>query len=1197
MHKIRLLGGLLALLAGIGGVVTADTTAEELEEDLSLTSRVVTPHVDWGQPSAQGIIRGLFFVFGGHYGPDWTECGTRYREVVELCQRFDIQPEGAIVDNAGGKWSFHGGKLGEDRAERLLAKPHDVIVIAGFGLDKLPTKMQYEILKQVVAGTGLVCIGPGNEYLLPKRRIQPTPESLWQGLPVLPGAKEGEWMQPSDYITAYRLGKGRGVWLNYQAHALSPFRPFSWRNLAEYDYRMLIVGRAVLWAAGKEGVVALGQILSPEKVQIKRQDKAPAGSVIVHSKRAMTATMRLSLRRAEDGLDIPLEPKTLALAENSTVSVPVILPRLRAGDYYLHVIIKSKTGVEAAGAKLLSVESPYGVEGVSLDKDYAEQGEQIAGVVRTRGTVPPRARLLLRRRDSYGRILELQELKRQASPNEYAFRIVASPFDTILMRAEACLQDEGGEVEIKTAEYTVPKRRQGQFNFVMWDGPNDVLGYYAWKQLQEVGYNICLIGSMGETPREQPSVLRACDTSLVPYSTRILDPKDENGYMKPVCWNHEPNVTQYVQKIVNNQVNLRKQGVFVYSLGDEGVTKGCCVHPSCLAAYRQWLKQQYGTIDKLNASWGENYKSFEEVDLRSPQDNMEVQAKKTCPPRWYDREAFARYNLARFAHRFADAYKQLDPHAITGFEGTGGFGDDYDAILSHIGFYGPYPSIGDDIIRSRAPRELIRSNWMGYSKTGDALSDAAWRMIMKGLDSCWYWMWDGIGSFRGVLSPTIDYFPCTADFLQEMKPVREGLGDLLLHSQWIHSGIGILYSLPSALSGGVEDSGTYQPPQQATEAWLQMTYELGQDARFLTSDMLAQGRLTNSEFKVLCLPMCQALKPEEAQIIRQFVQNGGTLIADVRPAIFDGHMKAVMPGLLDDVFGIQRIGRGKAQAAEITLQGHLGNAKLDLKLQTKIDPDIRLQGGTALASINETPVLIFHRVGQGQAILLNFSLLAMRDEKDEQGRQMRALLGALYRVAKTQLPVGVSSPQGEPLFATETRVWRNGESLIFGVWRQMRNAWFAPKAGTKAGEPVPARLTLPQSYHVYDLRHGKYLGTPRSWETKLRWGRPNFYLATPYPIKGLKITVKEPQPRRGQIVTATISLPVPASAQLRHAVYIQLFTPTGEQPLWGRYVRILQGGRAQVQLPIAYNDPAGIWRLRATELFSRQSAEATWKLP
>jgi len=209
----------------------------------------------------------------------------------------------------------------------------------------------------------------------------------------------------------------------------------------------------------------------------------------------------------------------------------------------------------------------------------------------------------------------------------------------------------------------------------------------------------------------------------------------------------------------------------------------------------------------------------------------------------------------QFSGRFVETYKRLDPHALTGFEGTGGFGDDYDTILGTNTFYSPYPGIGDDILRSAAPRDLIRANWMGYSKTGDALSDAAWRMVMKEMNSVWFWMWTGIGSWRGYLNPALDFWPATADLTEEMRPVREGLGDLLMRSEVTHSGIGIFYSVPSALSGRVENSREFNGPENAHLTWTRLIYENGHDFRYLTSGMLKQGSLDKGGFKVLILPM------------------------------------------------------------------------------------------------------------------------------------------------------------------------------------------------------------------------------------------------------------------------------------------------------------------------------------------------------
>jgi len=788
----------------------------------------------------------------------------------------------------------------------------------------------------------------------------------------------------------------------------------------------------------------------------------------------------------------------------------------------------------------------------------------------------------------------VQDLPVQAGQAQYPVQFTPAANATMELRAEALLLTGGEEVEQQQAMFTVPKRRQGQFNFVQWDTPRDQLGLYQWDVLKRAGWQVSLVGSMGAAPTAQPSATRAADVSLVPYSTRILDPKDENGYMKPVCWNDEPAVNEYVRGIVDKQALLREQGVFVYSLGDEGVTMGCCVHPACIDAYRRWLQEQYGTIEALNQSWGSNYTSFAEVDLLDRNDNMEAASRASNPPRWYDRQAFARWNLSNFVGRFVEDYADLDPHALTGYEGTGGFGDDYDAICGTNTFYGPYPSIGDDIVRSIYPRDRVRSNWMGYSKTGDALSDAAWRMVMKGMDSIWWWMWDGIGTYRGYVRPTMDLWPATQDVTEEMRPVLHGLGDLILNCEVAHSGIAVFYSLPSALSGGVGDSGSFVRPQAVHECWTETTYELGLDFRYLTRKLLVGGELSTDEFRVLLLPFTQAISPDEANAIRRFVEAGGTVIADVRPGIFNHHLGALETGALDDLFGITRTGAGAAVEQAVEISADLDGRRIEAAFtKVRVDPGVRPAAARALGQIGDTPVLLVNRLGAGRAVLLNFQLPAGRDDEAEVAAA-RTLLAGLYAVAGARAPVTIASRNGKPLPFTESRTWTNGDALIFGTYRKMRCAWFNPTSGTLAGEPVQARITAPAGMHIYDLRAGKYLGEVAEIPATLRWGRANFYALVPYRLQGLKVSVSSQRPQPGAMITATVQLDVPATSRAKHAVWLQVVDPAGNEPLWGQRVVLLERGTGQARFTVAHNDAPGAWKVRATELFSGQTAEASW---
>ncbi|MGD9495501.1 MAG: hypothetical protein AB7Y46_04225, partial [Armatimonadota bacterium] len=206
----------------------------------------------------------------------------------------------------------------------------------------------------------------------------------------------------------------------------------------------------------------------------------------------------------------------------------------------------------------------------------------------------------------------------------------------------------------------------------------------------------------------------------------------------------------------------------------------------------------------------------------------------------------------------------------------------------------------------------------------------------------------------------------------------------------------------------------------------------------------------------------------------------------------------------------------------------------------------------------------------------------------------RVLLGALYELGGARAPIAVSAPDGGGLPFSETRVWRNGDALVFGTYRKMRCAWFGPTSGTLAGPPVHARIGVPAGYHVYDLRAGQYLGEATQIDATLRWGRANFYAALPYRLQGLNLRLSSSAPEPGRLLTVTVGMDVPESSRARHAVWLQVVDPEGEEPLWGQRVVLLERGEGKAQFTIAHNDRPGQWRVRATELFSGQSAEATW---
>lgn len=865
---------------------------DELEVDHALTFDFPTPHTKWARPYALGKTRVLFFTDGR---------GTNPRECVELMQRYDIEAEAVfwarIVDSPDSHW--HGGETGERRLLNLLQQQWDCYVFMGMSMRDMSPEQQYKLLRPVTEGAGIVFVGGDDRRLLKdENRVTDLPPFLAPG-PV------GE---------AFTVGRGRGMRLPSRPDI--PYR-VGWH--VEYDYWAERLGRAVLWAAGKEPQVNL-ELLGPTAEVPWGQDATVAARFTgVPVGANPTLTMRVRSLTGDPITPAPDMPETVVIPPG-VVQAP--LPtRLTAGDYRVDAWVTGARGIEAwATIPFRIVSPPRAIAELRLFQDWGEVGDHIAGTVAVEGEAVSdedavHITLLDRRRREIARL----EVPARAEPVE--FDVQVQPWMPMLVTVEARLMSEAGELARASEFFRVTKRNRGQFNFLMWDVPLGTLAPYAEESLAEHAVTVQLRGG---TP---PPYVAAHDIAWVPYTTRILSRRDADGIMTPFCWNDEERVAAQVSKLAEDYTPSRQHGVFVYSLGDENETLGACLSPHCAHAYRDYLREQYGDLDALNASWGTAFTAWDEVGLSQPDDNEEANSlREKNYPRWFDRQAFKSYNYVKYCEKFAAAYREIDPEALTGFEGAGRFdrGDDIDLIVRSVDFWAPYPGTADEVLRSVAPRDFPRANWMGYTKDADSLLQKYWRMVTLDMDAVWWWRWDCIGRFHGWLAPDLRPFPAVKEILQDTQVVRDGLGDPLLQSQMQDDGIAILYSYPSTFAHRLEEGATFGGYEAAHLSAHNMVRELGLSFRYVSDRMLRLDEFHADRFGVLILPRAEALGDKEAAVIRAFVEGGGVVIADVRPGLYDDRCKPREAGVLDDLFGIERRDPAPALITEVTLGDEAG---------------------------------------------------------------------------------------------------------------------------------------------------------------------------------------------------------------------------------------------------------------------------------
>ena len=719
----------------------------ELEVDHALTFDFPTPHTKWAQPYALGKIRVLFFTDG---------TGTNPRECVELMQRFDIEGQAVfwarIVDSKDSHW--HGGEAGERRMLNLLEQKWDCFVFFRLPMTNVPPEQKQKILKAVTEGTGIVFVGSDDSTLLRQNnRIIPLPPFL----------------SPEPVGNAYRIGQGLGIRLPNP-----PDIAYHEGWEVDYDYRQERLGRAIVWAAGKEPVSQLQMSISPT-------GPATGSSKTIISVRVIgkllgdKAALHLSVRRPGDN------PIPLPLREAAAGSALVFeIPSLSEGPYHADARVVSSTGVETWATIPFEIRHTRRIAGVSLDRSWGEPGGTISGNVAIGGNLLPnevvRVQLLDRRR----RELARQDLGLSANPSSVPFKFEIAEWLPMLTTVEARLISNGQETSRAYQYFRVTKRKQGQFNFLIWEVPRGTLAPYAEESLARHGVTLQLAWG------NPPPYVAASEISWVPYTTHIGDSKSPEGIMKPFCWNDSEAVTKHISELASKHGGSREHGTFVYSLGDENATYGSCLSPHCATAYREYLKQNYDSLEALNTSWGTAFRTWDQMGLSVEGDDEESNSlKERNYARWFDRQAFKSWNYVQYCRKYADAFKAMDPWAKTGFEGAGNLasGDDVDLIIRSLDFWAPYPGTVDEVIRSIASRDFIRSNWMGYIKDADSLLRQYWRMVTLGMDSVWWWRWDNIGQFHGWLAPDLRPFPAVQTLLDDTQIMRDGLGDLLLRSK------------------------------------------------------------------------------------------------------------------------------------------------------------------------------------------------------------------------------------------------------------------------------------------------------------------------------------------------------------------------------------------------------------------------------
>lgn len=1190
---------LLCVLCALGATVPA--AAYRMEPDFyTLTEEFVSPHITWARPYAGGKIRALFIV------PRGTA-----REVIEIAQRLDLDYRVVMTlsdtelgwTSASSGYAIADGISQEEMVAELrdaLAGDYDVIVTGHLSWDIFPREQLYELMRKVRDGTGLVHSYQRfgrNQYadlLFTKPLVQDDYVAAgvpWHALPV--------WRDLGiDRVLELRqFGAGRMALLDQGTRKprflfLSPAAEdtdLSWREV-HYEYYMSLAAKAIIWAARKDLPVRITEIgIGADSVARAQLAGTRLTAQIAGEAGALAADLVV---RDEDGAQ--------HLTRHGEVTGPTLsfdLAPLPAGNYFADLWLTSGGQTVAWGSTAFTVTSDPAIASVTIDGSPARPGDTVTAQVALTGTVPAGARLTVEAIDNLGRTIarKYQTLRAGQLAAAVPFRVSNPLALSADVRVELRVGDALLDHEVAWL-FTPIQRTRGQFAHAVWSADtnrNEFVRRLMYRQLRDQGVDMMTNSSRDPLTQAQ-SARNNFDT--IPYATRYF--YDGRELVRAPCLTDPEYLSAELGKLTDLGAALGPFRPRAWTLGDECfLARGgvdVCFSDTCVADLREWLRGEYATVADLNASWGTEYASFDETEPITLADAREADQ----PARWVDHRRHMEVVYARMMERARSAIRESVPDADVGFDGpfdtSSTSGNDWWKLMQVFDLCTLYWRYEEwEPVRSFAdPGDLLGVWYGGYfeHRTEDEERLWPWKALLNGFNSMWWYaVYHGLSTCpMDALTPSMTVYPSFRQASEEIAELRAGPAQALMNATRLDDGVAVHYS-QSSVHAATWDP-TFGPLDRHWLATYQTLEDLGLQYDCYAYAQLEADGLDPARYPVFVMPHSQAISPREAQAIRRYVQDGGMVIADVQPGVCDQHGKPVSPGLLDDLFGIERIeGPGLLARAEGKITG-LGHAIALPGID--VDGNARAAGAQALGSAGDAPLALVKQTGAGRTVLLNYSFGSIaRARMEPAALAHREVVYALLAMANVTPQVQVTVGE-EPLRGLETVRYADGPVQYLGFLKQRTS----PEEPTTA-----ARISTTERLHTWDLRTGEYLGLVDAWDAQFVPSRGSLFARLPYHVDGLRLSVTKGaveanERERLAVVACTVRLLTGEATPGRQWVNLRLLGPDGvERRHYARNVAV-EGGSAVSYVPMALSDEPGTWTVIARDVISGERAEASFAL-
>lgn len=556
---------------------------------------------------------------------------------------------------------------------------------------------------------------------------------------------------------------------------------------------------------------------------------------------------------------------------------------------------------------------------------------------------------------------------------------------------------------------------EGKFNFKELDEAMDLAAKHGLKVL------------LGIPTSQGPSWLVTKYPEVRPIADD-LTPYPEYGPRPNICRDSKT-YRRFAKRLIENIVKRyhKHPALFMWQLDNEPVyppldsttNKDFCHCGSTEQAFKDWAKQEYGSIKKLNDVWGTKFwtvefSSFDEItpprcgvwDAGNPHIFLD----------WFRFKSIRLKEFLGWAKEIIRTIDKANRIGTNGFIGICSRVPDHDLLASDMDWYGidVYP-------RGNRASEMdlgrLLDLWRGFTSdrkcefqvtemqggqnvrwgypgpvTGRDIRLWTHQSIAHGAKTLLYHAWrtplfgSETGGF-GILK--MDGLPS-----ERLEKIKEAVGEIDRISNVIEqTNSGSKVAIAYLRSSEVQTYEEQGPPRGISGQWMDVRSDIGlmhgllsitgahksiwnyhNPVSFIFERHFETGRIPH---EAILMPNPYLLKDKYAKVLRKFVYDGGILITEARFGLKDenGHLyeHPLLEGLLDVKYDHMEI-----------IDDSIGISALNAKAVGFRDV-IEARNGVIAAFDDGHPALIEKRIGKGRIIYAAFSLFLslLREENKE----------------------------------------------------------------------------------------------------------------------------------------------------------------------------------------------------------------------